>query len=96
MTVAEVVGRLAADGATLRVEGDQLRYQGPARLLTEHLRAFVASRRSEIVAFLRRPEGDLTDGELDALAFRRREPGARILDAFVAGARQTRKELASC
>jgi hypothetical protein len=79
MTPAELVGQLAAEGAFFRVEGARLRYHGPGRLLTDHLRSVVEDRREELVTFLLRAEDGLTDEELDALGYRRACPGARIL-----------------
>jgi hypothetical protein len=74
VTAAEIIRKLAAEGGFLRVEGDRLRYHGPARLLTDHLRAVVEDRREELVAFLRKNESELTEEELAALGYRQTLP----------------------
>lgn len=79
MTIAAFVGRLAQAGAWFSVEGESVRFHGPRRLLTDGLRAFVDAHREALIALLRKNEDELTDAELGALGFRRREPGARIL-----------------
>jgi hypothetical protein len=79
LTVARLLGTLAAEGAYFSLDGDQLVYCGPRRLLTPHLREAVDARRAGIVAFLRKTEAEIGDGELAALGYRRSAPGARIL-----------------
>lgn len=79
LTVAKLLGKLAAEGAHFALEGGRLVYCGPRRLLTPHLRAAVDAKRADIVAFLRRTEDEMTDEELAEMGYRRRSPGARIL-----------------
>jgi len=79
VTAAEFLGLLAARGGHLTVEGDRLRYHGPRELATLAMVEFVKSHREELREFLLRHEDDMTDAELAALGFRRREPDARIL-----------------
>jgi len=81
VTAAKIIGKLAAEGAFFRVEGDRLRYHGPARLLTDHLRSVVEDRRREFVAFLRKTESELTEEELAAVGYCQTLPD-EVLDDF--------------
>jgi len=67
VTAAELVGRLAAQGARLSVQEGRLRYHGPAAVLTDELRQVLQQRKEELLAFLGRTR--FTREELAALGF---------------------------
>ncbi len=70
MRVAELVGRLAREGARLQVlNNDRVEYVGPQRLLTDELRAEIQARRHEILAWLRIPINALPKEDLLALDY---------------------------
>ena len=52
MTTPEFVARLAARHVRLSVEGDRLRCSAPKGTLTEDIRAELAARKTEIIAWL--------------------------------------------
>ena len=79
MTAAEIVGALAAEGAHFTVDGTELRFRGPKKLLTGHLLSFIRERRSDLIEFLRRPADDLSVDELAALGYRQTLPD-EVLD----------------
>jgi amino acid adenylation domain-containing protein len=52
MTVAEFLAMLQARGIKFRVEGEKLRYRGPAAQLTPETHAAIAARKAELLALL--------------------------------------------
>ncbi len=78
MTIACFVGRLARSGAWFSLAGENIKYHGPQRLLTDKLRAFVEAHRGGLMAFLRKTEDQLTDTELDTLGYVRPDHGGPI------------------
>jgi len=52
MTTAALIDDLAAQGKTLSIDGDKLRVEGPADLLTKDLRVLLMSRKPELLAVL--------------------------------------------
>ena len=57
MTVSEFVAHLHRLGVELRAEGEQVRYSAPKDALTAALRSEMASRKTEILQFLRESNG---------------------------------------
>jgi hypothetical protein len=79
---ADLVGRLAAAGFWFDVIGDGLHliaHPDADLVAAEPVVEACVGREAELAAFLDKSEDEMTDAELAALGFRRREPGARIL-----------------
>lgn len=52
MTTLDLLRHLIDAGILLRARGDKLRVEGPAELLTDHLRTLLAQRKAELLAIL--------------------------------------------